>query len=335
KALFLRSRTSSCIFAEGNIFLFFLFSSFRSVLFGRPLCQLSFGVFVIQSLTMSVKKLCSQVIKQTNLSFIRRKYFSSSKQIFNTHLPNQVQHTQYSQALGSLTKDQAHDLVFRLNDEERTLLMKTLEQFNVKLEKDGLTSQLASSKWRSRFGRPTKIDPNLGEVVGGVYCKMPEDWLQNKIAAATPPPKTNDLLKLCLINSLPFVGFGFLDNFTMIIAGDYIEHSLGLIMTISTMAAAALGNTISDVLGIGSAVYVERFVEIIGVKAPDLSPIQLEMKSARRASNMGRVLGITVGCLLGMLPLIFMKHEKSEKDVEKDKKDAKKENTSAPSPQVK
>jgi hypothetical protein len=90
---------------------------------------------------------------------------------------------------------------------------------------------------------------------------------------------------VCLINSLPFVGFGFLDNFTMIIAGDYIEHSLGLIMTISTMAAAALGNTISDVLGIGSAVYVERLVEVIGVRAPDLTPVQLEMKSARRASN--------------------------------------------------
>lgn len=89
-----------------------------------------------------------------------------------------------------------------------------------------------------------------------------------------------------LLNSLPFVGFGFLDNFTMIIAGDYIEHSLGMIMTISTMAAAALGNTISDVLGIGSAVYVERMVEIIGVRAPDLTPVQLEMKSARRASNM-------------------------------------------------
>jgi Transmembrane protein 65 len=82
------------------------------------------------------------------------------------------------------------------------------------------------------------------------------------------------------------VGFGFLDNFTMIIAGDYIEHSLGLIMTISTMAAAALGNTISDVLGIGSAVYVERFVEVIGVRPPDLTPVQLEMKSARRASNL-------------------------------------------------
>lgn len=56
-------------------------------------------------------------------------------------------------------------------------------------------------------------------------------------------------------------------------------------MTLSTMAAAALGNTISDVLGIGSAVYVERFVELIGIKPPDLTPVQLEMKSARRASN--------------------------------------------------
>lgn len=144
-----------------------------------------------------------------------------------------------------------------------------------------------------------------------------------------------------LINSLPFVGFGFLDNFTMIIAGDYIEHSLGMVMTISTMAAAALGNTFSDVLGIGSAVYVERLVEIIGIRPPDLTPVQLEMKSSRRASNLvriteandwkencnlslqqGRVFGITVGCLLGMLPLMFMK---DKKDGEKKSEEAAKE----------
>jgi hypothetical protein len=110
------------------------------------------------------------------------------------------------------------------------------------------------------------------------------------------------------------------------------------------MAAAALGNTISDVLGIGSAVYVERFVEVIGVRPPDLTPVQLEMKSARRASNFvslnldslnshlfpellislfsfiyqqGRVMGITVGCILGMIPLLFFK----DKDEAKTKKD--------------
>lgn len=129
------------------------------------------------------------------------------------------------------------------------------------------------------------------------------------------------------------------------IAGDYIEHSLGAIMTISTMAAAALGNTISDVFGIGSAVYVERIVELIGIKPPDLTPVQLEMKSARRACNMvglisndlsshafgnecfltfsqqGRVLGITAGCILGMIPLLFFKDKvENEEDEKKDEK---------------
>ena len=57
----------------------------------------------------------------------------------NLQLTNQVSQTaKYSQALGSLTKDQAHDLVFRMNDEERNILMKTLEQFNVIQEKTGL-----------------------------------------------------------------------------------------------------------------------------------------------------------------------------------------------------
>lgn len=116
------------------------------------------------------------------------------------------------------------------------------------------------------------------------------------------------MIVVMIINSLPFVGFGFLDNFTMIIAvstgfsfkslpnfltvwflnltqGDYIEHTIGFVVTISTMAAAALGNTISDIIGIGSAYYVERGAEIVGIKPPPLTPIQLEMESSRRAAN--------------------------------------------------
>lgn len=93
---------------------------------------------------MSARKLCSHVVKTSNSSFIRRKYFTNSRafnvrQILSQQLPLPVTHTaDYSQALGSLTKDQAHDLVFRLNDEERTLLFRTLEQYHVSQEKDGL-----------------------------------------------------------------------------------------------------------------------------------------------------------------------------------------------------
>lgn len=48
----------------------------------------------------------------------------------------------YSQALGTLTKDQAHDFVFRLNEEERTTLYNTLEQFQMKEDKRKLECEL-------------------------------------------------------------------------------------------------------------------------------------------------------------------------------------------------
>ncbi|XP_062547243.1 transmembrane protein 65 isoform X2 [Armigeres subalbatus] len=178
----------------------------------------------------------------------------------------------YTQAASTLTREQLHDLVYRLNEDERELLMNTLKQFE-------------SNKQKAQFEAET-----------------------------VPVPAKSDLMRLALVNALPFIGFGFLDNFTMIIAGDYIEHTLGLFMCISTMAAAALGNTISDVIGIGSAFYVEKVAEMSGVKPPKLTPIQLEMKSSRRAANMGRVIGITIGCILGMCPLLFSKDADKKDD---------------------
>lgn len=78
------------------------------------------------------------------------------------------------------------------------------------------------------------------------------------------------------------------------------------------MAAAALGNTISDILGIGSAFYVERLANRIGYSPPKLSPIQMEMSCSRNSANLGRVLGVTLGCILGMCPLLFL--NKKQKD---------------------
>ena len=72
--------------------------------------------------------------------------------------------------------------------------------------------------------------------------------------------------KLAIHNSIPFVGFGFLDNLIMILAGEYIDMTLGMTLGISTMAAAALGNTISDLCGIGSAWYVETWATKLGKK---------------------------------------------------------------------
>lgn len=62
-------------------------------------------------------------------------------------------------------------------------------------------------------------------------------------------PSWRQLSVVCLQCGLPFIGFGFVDNFLMIIAGDFIESSIGMFIPISTMAAAGLGNAVSDVAG--------------------------------------------------------------------------------------
>ena len=71
------------------------------------------------------------------------------------------------------------------------------------------------------------------------------------------------------------------------------------------MAAAALGNTLSDVFGVGSAWYVEASARRLGMNPPNLTDEQLDSRSARIATNAGRALGVAIGFVLGMFPLLF------------------------------
>lgn len=88
---------------------------------------------------MSARKLCSHIVKLSNSSFLLRRQLYTKSKFFTHQTEKRVSHTaNYSQALGSLTKDQAHDLVYRMNDEERVILLRTLEQFNVSVEKGHL-----------------------------------------------------------------------------------------------------------------------------------------------------------------------------------------------------
>lgn len=91
---------------------------------------------------MSVKKLCLSVVRSSNIVSLTTRNFSLANNHF--HLKNnEVQQGKmnYTTALGTLTKDQAHDLVFRLNDEERTILVQTLEQFHFNHDKTNLESE--------------------------------------------------------------------------------------------------------------------------------------------------------------------------------------------------
>ncbi|XP_062914578.1 transmembrane protein 65 isoform X2 [Mobula hypostoma] len=126
------------------------------------------------------------------------------------------------------------------------------------------------------------------------------------------PPSSAQQRYVFLHSAIPFIGFGFLDNAIMIVAGTQIELSIGVIFGISTMAAAALGNLVSDVAGLGLAGYVEALASRLGLPSPDLNPKQADMWQTRLSSQLGKVIGVTIGCLLGMFPLLFFKAEDEE-----------------------
>ncbi|GLD59500.1 fibrinogen-like protein 1 isoform X1 [Lates japonicus] len=133
------------------------------------------------------------------------------------------------------------------------------------------------------------------------------------VIRATPPLGMRDTLPPVLLhNAIPFVGFGFLDNAIMIAAGTQIELSIGVTLGISTMAAAALGNLVSDLAGLGLAGYVEALASKLGMQVPDLTPKQVDMWQTRLSSHMGKAIGVSIGCILGMFPLFFLDDEKEK-----------------------
>ncbi|VDM80155.1 unnamed protein product [Strongylus vulgaris] len=85
------------------------------------------------------------------------------------------------------------------------------------------------------------------------------------------------------------------------------------------MAAAALGNLISDVAGVGLAHYVEGLVNKVGIKHPVLTSEQLDSSKSRWTTHSSRAIGLSIGCIIGMFPLLFFDRdeEKAEKKISK------------------
>ena len=127
-------------------------------------------------------------------------------------------------------------------------------------------------------------------------------------------PNIKQLKQIAIYQAIPFIGFGFLDNLIMILAGDYIDTKIGITLGISTMTAAGLGNAISDVAGVGSAWYVENLASKVGVEYPKITSFQAEMLRTRVCIQLGRMLGVFFGCVIGITPLLFLPTREKSKD---------------------
>ncbi|GJP42581.1 hypothetical protein CLOM_g2132 [Closterium sp. NIES-68] len=127
-----------------------------------------------------------------------------------------------------------------------------------------------------------------------------------KMEAADRPLNVHQLGLLATRSAIGNIGFGVTDNTIMIIAGDIIEGTLGAAFGISTLMAAGLGNAVSDIIGTIFREYIEGAT---GHFLPDVnfSSKQLADSRARWAETGGATVGVTIGCLLGLAPLLVLK----------------------------
>lgn len=157
------------------------------------------------------------------------------------------------------------------------------------------------------------LTPKEREIIKKELLLDEHENLKIKECLPVEYPTIKQLFMVCLQSGVPFIGFGFVDNFIMIIAGDAIESYIGVFLPISTLAAAGLGNAISDVGGIGLAHHIEYYSSKL-IQAPKLTPEQWDLSVVGWCNAISKSLCIFLGCLIGMTPLLFIHHEEKKSD---------------------
>eukprot|EP01095_Lingulamoeba_sp_RSL-Kostka_P011245 TRINITY_DN421_c0_g1_i1.p1 TRINITY_DN421_c0_g1~~TRINITY_DN421_c0_g1_i1.p1 ORF type:complete len:394 (+),score=125.41 TRINITY_DN421_c0_g1_i1:365-1546(+) len=229
-----------------------------------------------------------------------------------------------AERLNELPPNKAIVLLDKLSLELTTQLKETIMNIDVnnkELEKDKIIKETKKLK-KSADEQYLEADQNNDNVVTKEEFTL---WYSKRFGGSSIArhlenniddsdiiePTREQLNALFLRVGLPFVGFGFLDNVIMILAGATIEQSIGVAFGFSTMAAAGLGNLISDVAGIGLGNAIENFSHKLGLPEPKLTIFQEKSNKVKLVRNLSGAIGIAIGCLLGMFPLLFIDSNKS------------------------
>ncbi|GFR41173.1 hypothetical protein Agub_g1839 [Astrephomene gubernaculifera] len=208
--------------------------------------------------------------------------------------------TSFEEAFKRNPHNAAQQLAAKLSPAQRAVLASALAQQTE-------VQQLDEKYWEELFKAHDNAD---GDSPGA----LSREEFQAAMLAHTSlienrnriPPSASALKMVFLASAIPFVAFGFLDNAIMLVAGEEIDHMFGIRLGLSTLASAGLGNAVADVIGVGAAKYIEQAVRWLPfVREPKLSKFQNALPSTQRAKLAGAMVGVLVGCLMGLTPLFM------------------------------
>mmetsp|Transcript_131101 Transcript_131101/g.327083 ORF Transcript_131101/g.327083 Transcript_131101/m.327083 type:complete len:280 (+) Transcript_131101:67-906(+) len=127
-------------------------------------------------------------------------------------------------------------------------------------------------------------------------------------------PTQRQLCAVAIATSVPFIGFGMVDNGLMVIFGDVLDSTMGMCLGCSMLASAALGNAISNVFGMLLHGSINKGADRLGLPDPRLTLSQRKLPVVHHWSTAGSTVGVFIGCLLGMTPLLFMDQTRKEEE---------------------
>merc|ERR1719321_1770750 len=122
-----------------------------------------------------------------------------------------------------------------------------------------------------------------------MVLQLREGLTDEETSTSTPAPTFRQLRLHAMRSGLPFVGFGFLDNSIMLLAGDAIECSFATALCLSTATCCALGNIVGDVCGIWSGGTVELLAERAGLPEAGLTYSQQKLHISHTVKSLGMV----------------------------------------------
>jgi hypothetical protein len=131
-----------------------------------------------------------------------------------------------------------------------------------------------------------------------------DDYDHSEPSKTLAQPEWHQLGALSLFVGIPLFTFGVVDNGVMIICGDQIVRHFGKVM--STLAAAGIGNWISDILGLGFGAVFHGTAKKLGFSDGGITAAQHELPITQATILAAMFVGISLGCFLGMVPLLFM-----------------------------
>lgn len=157
------------------------------------------------------------------------------------------------------------------------------------------------------------------DMIQSIRLEMYQETCQSSVSM-------QQYFRLGLMHGVPMVGFGFTDNFILLLVGDYLDATICLQFGLSTLFAAALGNTISNVAGLTTGGLIEKAGAALGLPHHGLKPAQLKTFTSLYFKYTGMTIGVCFGCVMGMAPLYFPKEwrlwksrdEKSTDEVQAD-----------------